>query len=295
MERILAATSIMLALVLDMTAHASSSESQQPSCSISGYQLVARKMPAITEDDAGFHILSSNDRIGLYTGSKVKQYPNILDAKEECDRDERCVMFTTDGWTLGIHDYSEETSKLQVIWPLNMHYCAGPCCGTYVSLEAAEAINAFNPSKQWNPAARDSSGTYGKPVTAAFIKFKSERGRPVRLQHCKLLQARPQEYPKCSPVCRVACCVPKVFSPYAMSKRGCDPSECEAAGSLYEYDQCTKECLDYCGFMEANAADAALSASTLQTLRMFYKRPKGSKPKYTSRPVQDGRGCTLCP
>ena len=298
---------VVLALALFTTAHAGNIESQKPSCSISGYQLVARKLPAIKEDWlAGLHILSSNNYIGLYSGSKVKKYSDIRAAKEACDQDERCVMFTTDGWTLGIHDYGErkDAAKIHVIWPLIMHYCAGPCCGTYVSLEAAEALKAHSPGKRWKPAPRDSSGTYEDPATSAFIQFKMQRGRALRLQQCKLLQARPQKHRKCSPACRVACCVPKVFSPYAMSETDCDPSECEAAGIQLEYDQCTKHCVKDCGFLEVNAAcleeeegcfAGNATAYLLQTLRMFYKRAKGSKAKYRSWPVQDKRGCAICP
>jgi hypothetical protein len=181
---------------------------------MTGFVLKAQQLP---------RALSSPDAAVLYTlhdadtaGQAVT--PNATAAAAACIRNAACVMFTSDGFLIGVYraakrllDYNAAIAREQqgggpLLW-VPMQYCAGRCCGTWVADGLEQQL--------LTPAANDSSVGVASSVDlniddTAIHVYSFNAG--VMARFCALTNAssvapaQAIQQQQCPRRCKVACC-----------------------------------------------------------------------------------------
>jgi hypothetical protein len=191
------------------------------SCDVGGYTFKAQHLPAeqvsVTSDGVLPFVLSPSKD----PSAPVLPFATLAETQAACDASDDCVMFTSDGYLVGVFEQSRFIAA-PVMQPLgnkpppppppapwqqwslwrNMAYCPGKCCGTWVAKDAAAA--ADNTSITSNT---DSAGVqlitpplYHESAGAIVLAAAASK-------RCQELRAGVANSFTCPSRCRVACCV----------------------------------------------------------------------------------------
>jgi hypothetical protein len=219
--------------------------------------------------------------------------PTLAATKAACDALDACVMFTSDGYLIGVYRQTSQTSHVADLqaalhyesrlgpWQWRkMAYCSGKCCGTWVSgalnttaLASNQAVVTSNFTFEKElPAASESVGT-------AMAQLTVDAGKQCQAMRSGNIDVSTAI--TCPKRCRVGCCV-----------------EAEQWLSSKHFHQCSAHvCRLSCGFdlVEVRAVSAPFSK---QTVALYLKqKSKGKAPPAGGR-RKDGnsKGCTgsLC-
>mgnify|MGYP001806711700 CR=1 FL=1 len=126
-------------LLVAAAAQAGSSRSQPAECDVAGFVLKWQQLPQrrlSSQAEAVLHTLQIDSTANL------RQAPNLAATAAACKRNTSCVMFTSDGFLIGVYRTAHTLGEFNatavregpgpLLW-VPMLYCSGLCCGTWVS------------------------------------------------------------------------------------------------------------------------------------------------------------------
>ena len=270
---------------------------RQPQCEVEGYRLVTGRLPTgavfLIRDD----VANKKSEKTSLPAKRQTTLQRLITAA--CDQNPQCAMVTTDGALLGIYaDFSVMGAEELLEWSVPVSYCPGTCCGTYIS---DGALDALKPQARSLPVEKQSwtKPTEGRgPASGVLHIFRPNDKNRTRMQQCKVLQNTPRAYPSCPEVCRVACCIPKMWGDQTLDF---DIKDMKERIFMLDYEQCSFKCRTddtraACGF----SAEQSGSEIGYPKLRFFYKNPTrgpraygGGKKVGGSKPA--ARGATAKP
>jgi hypothetical protein len=203
-------------------AAAQEGSSQLAECDVAGFMLRKQQLPRAFPQDSSPHAAVLHT-LQIDETASLREAPNVAATAAACMRNEACVMFTSDGFLIGVYrsagtvdDFNAAIAREQqgggaLSW-VPMQYCAGRWCGTWVATELEQQLQT--------QAASDSDLQVASLGDLAIANDQTRNDEftfvdDVMVRFCALVKAStfapaagalllPQQ--RCPRHCQVACC-----------------------------------------------------------------------------------------
>jgi hypothetical protein len=268
------------------------------SCDVAGYEFKPRQLPEELSWQEGI-----SQQVLLYTikppntASKAP-FPlaSVAKTAAACDALDACVMFTSDGYLIGVYRPVTNVAALSKILELEkqvgpwqwrpMRYCSGKCCGTWLSkwFDAKTLTAAGPPTPAQSGGFKNASALAQPPSVASEANGLSSYGVNPNSERCAAMRAGAACSFTCPPRCRVACCAKEDVEYFAVKM------------SIHPFWQCSVQaCLRSCGF-ELIAYESPTYTQQIVALYLAQKSRGNSAKASGARKTGGSEGCTgsLC-
>jgi hypothetical protein len=186
-------------------------------CDVDGFVLKKQHLPRslYSDSSAEVHTLQFEESAGL------RQAPKVAATAAACMRNKACVMFTSDGFLLGVRRTAFTVAAFNAAiarerqggGPLSwvpMQYCAGHCCGTWVATDLQQLL--LTPAVGSSSLTPVSAGDLARhladdSVTVGYREFDAEVMKRFCAASSSVAAVKPAHtHQQCPRHCQVACC-----------------------------------------------------------------------------------------